>query len=129
MSLIVGLVAIGVGFSVVRSALAGHARVNWLATAILGILFIIVGIIAMLQGVKYRVVLFPDRIEVQGLPFRRVLRRDEILGRRLVDVRGSRVIRLVPRGAQLPVRVNPLLLKADSAFWKWMDTIPELDVP
>jgi hypothetical protein len=127
MSLIVGFVAIIFGFSTLRSALAGpQVHVNWLVGRIL---FIIIGIIAILQGVKYRVVLFADRIEVQGLPFTRVLRRDEILGRRLVDVRGSQVIRLVPRGAQLSVRVNPLVLKTDSAFWEWRDTVPDLDVP
>jgi hypothetical protein len=127
LNLIVGFGAISVGVFALRSALAGpQVRVNGL---VMGILFTIVGITAMVQGVKYRVVLFAERIEVQGLVSTRVLRRDEILGRRLVDVRGSQIIRLVPRGAQLPVRVNPLVLKTDSAFWEWMDTVPDLDVP
>jgi len=127
MSLIVGFVAISIGCFALRSALAGpQVRANGL---VMGTLFILIGITAMLQSVKYRVVLFADRIEVQGLPFTRVLRRDEILGRRLVDVRGSQTIQLVPQGAQLPVRVNPLVLKTDSAFREWMDTVPDLDVP
>ena len=81
----------------------------------------------MLADAKYNVVLFPDRIEVQGLVSTQVLRRDEILGRRLVEVRGSQIIRLVPLGGQRPVRVYPPALKADSTFWEWMDTIPDLD--
>jgi len=125
--LIVGFVAISIGFATLRSALAGpQVRVNWLVT---GILLIVVFIFAMLQDAKYRVVLFPDRIEVQSLLSTRVLRRDEILGRRLVEVKGSQIIRLVPRSGQPLVRVCPANLKTDSAFWEWMDSIPDLDVP
>ena len=93
----------------------------------MGILLIILFIFVMLQDVRYRVVLFADRIEVRNLVLTRVLRRDEILGRRLVEVRGSQIIRLVPRGGQRLVRVYPLILKTDSAFWEWMDTVPDLD--
>ena len=119
--------AISVGVSTLRSAFAGpQVRVSWLVP---GILFPIVGILAMVQNVKYRVVLSADSIEVRNLASTRVLRRDEILGRRLVEVRGSQIIRLVPRGGQRLVKVNPLVLKTDSAFWEWMDTVPDLDVP
>jgi len=125
--LIVGFVAISIGFATLRSALAGpQVRVSWLVT---GILLIVVFIFAILQDTKYRVVLFPDRIEVQSLLSTQALRRDEILGRRLVEVRGSQIIRLVPRGGQRLVRVCPANLKTDSAFWEWIDTLPDLDVP
>ena len=122
--------AISLGVSTLRSALAGpQVRVSWLVP---GIFFPIIGILAMVQNVKYRVVLFADSIEVRNLASTRVLRRDEILGRRLVQT-GYRIryqtILLVPRGAQLSVKVNPLVLKTDSAFWEWMDTVPDLDVP
>ena len=119
--------AISIGVSTLRSALAGpQVRVSWLVP---GILFTIGGIFAMLQDPKYRVVLFADRIEVQSLVSTRVLRRDEILGRRLLQRyrrKSSQVIELVPRGAQRPLAVD-LVLKTDSAFWEWMDTVPDLD--
>jgi len=119
--------AISIGFSTLRSALAGpQVRVSWLVT---GTLLIIVFIFAMLQDLRYRVVLFADRIEVQNLVSTRVLRRDEILGRRLLQhMKGPPSILLVPRGAQRPLGVT-LDLKTDSAFWKWMNTVPDLDVP
>ena len=98
-------------------------RVNGL---VMGILFTIGGILAMLQILKYRVVLSADSIEVRNMASPRVLRRDEILGRRLVEVRGSQIILLVPRGAQRPVRVNPRILNTDPAFWEWMDALPDL---
>src|ERR1019366_8197297 len=95
----------------------------------LGIFFLIIGILKMLQNLKYRVVLFADRIEVQHLISTRVLRRDEILGRRLLRHKGTPPsLLLVPRGAQRPLTVD-LVLKTDSTFWEWMDTVPDLDVP
>jgi hypothetical protein len=119
--------AISVGVSTLRSALTGpQVRVSWLVP---GILFPIGGILAMLQNVKYRVVLSADSIEVRNLASTRVLRRDEILGRRLqqaVRYKGYQTILLVPRGAQLPLGVD-LVLKTDSAFWEWMDPVPDLD--
>lgn len=120
--------AISAGVSTLRSALAGpQVRVSWLVPGILPI----GGIFAMLQDAKYRVVLSADSIEVQNLVSTRVLRRDEILGRRLLQRyrrKSSQVIELVPRGAQRPLAVN-LVLKTDSAFWEWMDTVPDLDAP
>jgi hypothetical protein len=93
------------------------------------IFFPVVGILAMLYDLKYRVVLFADRIEVQNLVSTRVLRRDEILGRRLRQhAKGPPIMLLVPRGAQRPLGVL-LALKTDSAFWEWMNTLPDLDVP
>jgi len=126
--LILGFAFISFGVSTLRSALAGPQvdvfRLMW------GIFFPLVGILAMLYDLKYRVVLFADRIEVQRLLVStRVLRRDEILGRRLVEVKGSQIIRLVPRSGQPLVRVCPANLKTDTAFWEWMDSIPDLDVP
>ena len=91
-----------------------------------GIFFIIFGIIAILRDLIFRVVLSADSIEVHNLVSTRVLRRDEILGRRLVQTRGAQIIRLMPQGGQRPVGV-PLILKTDSAFSEWMDTIPDLD--
>jgi|NGEPerStandDraft_6_1074524.scaffolds.fasta_scaffold84708_1 hypothetical protein len=125
--LILGFAFISFGVSHLRSALAGpQVNVFWLMW---GIFFPVVGILAMLYDLKYRVVLFPDRIEVQGLVFTRVLRRDEILGRRLRQhAKGPPTILLVPRGAQRPLGVQ-LVLKTDSAFWEWMNTVPDLDVP
>jgi len=121
--------AISIGVSTLRSALAGpQVRVSWLVP---GILFPIVGILAMVQNVKYRVVLSADSIEVRNLASTRVLRRDEILGRRLqqaVRYKGYQTILLVQRGAQRALGVD-LVLKTDSAFWEWMDTVPDLDVP
>ena len=124
--------ALCIGLSILRSALAGPAlagpqvRVNSL---VWGILFTIGGILAMVQNVKYRAVLSADSIEVHNLASTRVLRRDEILGRRLLQAvryKGYQTILLVPRGAQRPLGVD-LVLKTDSAFWEWMDTVPDLD--
>ncbi len=127
-NLIVGFGAISVGISVLRSALAGpQVRV----TLVWGILFPIIGIMAILDGLKYHVVLFADRIEVHNVVSTQVLRRDEILGRRLLqggEYTGYRAILLEPRGEQRPLRVS-LVLKTDSAFCEWMDTVPDLDVP
>lgn len=118
--------AISVGISTLRSALAGpQVRVRLVP----GILFTIGGILAMVQNVKYRAVLSADSIEVHNLASTRVLRRDEILGRRLLQAvryKGYQTILLVPRGAQRPLGVD-LVLKTDSAFWEWMDTVPDLD--
>jgi len=118
--------AISVGVSTLRSALAGpQVRVRLVP----GILFTIGGILAMVQNVKYRAVLSADSIEVRNLASTRVLRRDEILGRRLLQAvryKGYQTILLVPRGAQRPLGVD-LVLKTDSAFWEWMDTVPDLD--
>jgi hypothetical protein len=123
-NLIFGFAFISFGASTLRSALAGpQVDVFWF---VWGIFFPIVGILAMLQGLKYRVVLFADRIEVQNLVSTRVLRRDEILGRRLLQYKGPPSILLVPRSAQRPLGVR-LVLKTDSAFWEWMDTVPDLD--
>ena len=111
-----------------REVRLSEVRVSWLVT---GILLIIFFIFAMLQDLKYRVVLFADRIEVQSLVSTRVLRRDEILGRRLLpggEYTGYPAIQLEPRGEQQPLRVS-LVLKTDSAFCEWMDTVPDLDVP
>jgi hypothetical protein len=120
---------ISLGVSHLRSALAGpQVNVFWLMWVIF---FPVVGILAILYDLKYRVVLFADSIEVRNLASTRVLRRDEILGRRLVQT-GYRIryqtILLAPRGAQRPLRVD-LVLKTDSAFWEWMNTVPDLDVP
>jgi hypothetical protein len=118
--------AISVGISTLRSALAGpQVRVRLVP----GILFTIGGILAMVQNVKYRAVLSADSIEVHNLASTRVLRRDEILGRRLLQAvryKGYQTILLVPRGAQRALGVD-LVLKTDSAFWEWMDTVPDLD--
>jgi hypothetical protein len=118
--------AISVGVSTLQSALAGpQVRVRLVP----GILFTIGGILAMVQNVKYRAVLSADSIEVRNLASTRVLRRDEILGRRLLQAvryKGYQTILLVPRGAQRPLGVD-LVLKTDSAFWEWMDTVPDLD--
>ena len=115
-----GFVLIGLGISHLWSATADVSPKVW------GILFIIIGIIAILRDLKYHVVLFADRIEVHNLGSTRVLRRDEILGRRLVQVRGAQIVRLMPQGGQRPLGVL-LVLKTDSAFWEWMDPIPDLD--
>ncbi len=116
--------AISIGVSTLRSALAGpQVRVRLVP----GILFTIGGILAMVQNVKYRVVLSMDSIEVCNLVSTRVLRRDEILGRRLRQSgQGPPSMLLVPRGAQRPLGVQ-LVLKTDSAFWEWMNTVPDLD--
>jgi hypothetical protein len=123
-SLLGELAAIGVGSIFLWSALAApQVRVSSLVT---GIFVIIAGIIAILRDLRYCVVLSADRIEVHNLASTRVLRRDEILGRRLVQTRGGQIIRLMPQGGQRPLGVD-LVLETDSAFWEWMDTVPDLD--
>lgn len=89
-------------------------------------LFIIFGMYVILTVFKSYIVLFADRIEVHGVHSTRVLRRDEILGRRFVQTRNSRNILLVPRGEQRQLKIA-LLLQTDPAFWKWMNTLPDLD--
>jgi len=89
-------------------------------------MFIIAGIIAILRDLRFRVVLSADSIEVHNLVSTQVLQRDQILGRRLVQTRRAQIIRLMPQDGQQPVGV-PLILKTDSAFSEWMDTIPDLD--
>ena len=129
--LLVGFGAIGAGVSVLRSTLAGpQVRVTLVWGILWGILFPIIGIMAVLYSLKYHVVLFADRIEVHNLVSTQVLRRDEIAGRRLLQ--GGRyygpcqTMLLLPQDAQWQLRVL-LVLKTDSAFWEWMDPIPDLD--
>ncbi len=117
--------AIGVGSVFLWSALAApQVRVSSLLT---GIFVIIAGMFAILRDRRYCVVLSADRIEVHNLASTRVLRRDEILGRRLVQTRGGQIIRLMPQGEQQPLEVDHLVLETDSAFWEWMDPLPDLD--
>ena len=120
LTLLGGLILIGLGIFRLWSATAD------VSSMLPGIFFIIFGIIAILRDLIFRVVLSADSIEVHNLVSTRVLRRDEILGRRLVQTRGAQIIRLMPQGGQRPVGV-PLILKTDSAFSEWMDTIPDLD--
>jgi hypothetical protein len=120
LTLLGGLILIGLGIFRLWSATAD------VSSMLPGIFFLIFGIIAILRDLRFRVVLSADSIEVHNLVSTRVLRRDEILGRRLVQTRGAQIIRLMPQGGQQPVGV-PLILKTDSAFSEWMDTIPDLD--
>jgi hypothetical protein len=122
-----GFLAISIGVSTIRSAVA-RSRLGWLLS---GIFLTLVGIWAIVQKVRYRVVLFADSIEVRNVASVRVLRRDEILGRRLLQggrINGGQTILLVQRGTQRALGVD-LVLKTDSAFWEWMGTVPDLDVP
>jgi hypothetical protein len=120
LTLLGGLILIGLGIFRLWSATAD------VSSMLPGIFFIIFGIIAILRDLRYRVVLSADSIEVHNLASTRVLRRDEILGRRLVQTRGAQIIRLMPQGGQRPLEVL-LVEKTDSAFWEWMDTVPDLD--
>jgi hypothetical protein len=119
-TLLGGVALIGFGIFRLLSATAD------VSSMLPGIFFIIFGIIAILRDLRYRVVLSADSIEVHNLASTRVLRRDEILGRRLVQTRGGQIIRLMPQGEQRPLEVL-LVEKTDSAFWEWMDTVPDLD--
>jgi hypothetical protein len=115
-----GLILIGLGISHLLSATADVGPMVW------GILYIIIGIVVILRDLKYRVVLSADCIEVHNLGSTRVLRRDEIVGRRLVQIRGAKILRLLPQGGQRTLGIL-LVLKTDSAFWDWMEPIPDLD--
>ncbi len=120
LGLLGGFILIGLGISRLRSVTADMGPMVW------GILYIIVGITVIVRDFKYRVVLFTDRIEVHNLGSTQVLRRDEILGRRLVQTRGAKILRLMPQGGQRPLRIL-LILDTDSAFWDWMEPIPDLN--
>ncbi len=115
-----GLILISLGISRLLSATADVGPMVW------GILYIIIGIVVILRDLKYRVVLSADSIEVHNLGSTRVLQRDEIVGRRLVQIRGAQILRLLPQGGQRTLGIL-LVLKTDSAFWDWMDPIPDLD--
>jgi hypothetical protein len=91
-----------------------------------GIFLIIFGIFAILRDLIYRVILSADSIEVHNLASTQVLQRDEILGRCLARTGRGQVIRLIPQVGQRPLDVL-LVLNADSAFWDWMDSVPDLD--
>jgi len=120
LTLLVGVGMIGLGIFRLWSATAD------VSSMLPGIFFIIFGIVAILRDLIYRVVLSADSIEVHNLASTRALRRDEILGRRLVQTRGAQIIRLIPQDGQRPLRVL-LVLNTDSAFWEWMDSVPDLD--
>jgi hypothetical protein len=120
LTLLGGLILIGLGIFRLWSATAD------VSSMLPGILFLIFGIIAILRDLRFRVVLSADSIEVHNLVSTQVLQRDQILGRRLVQTRRAQIIRLMPQDGQQPVGV-PLILKTDSAFSEWMDTIPDLD--
>ena len=123
-ALLGGCAAIGFGF--IRLLYATAASQDRDVSSLVPGLFIIAGIIAILRDLRYRVVLSADCIEVRNLASTRVLRRDEILGRRLVQTRGGQILRLMPQGGQRPLGVL-LVVNTDSAFWEWMDPIPDLN--
>ena len=120
LTLLVGIGMIGFGMFRLWSATAD------VSSMLPGIIFIIFGIIAILRDLIYRVVLSADSIEVRNLTSTRVLRRDQILGRRMVQNRGAQTMWLMPQDGQRPLGVL-LVLNTDSAFSEWMDTIPDLD--
>ncbi|MGE5321480.1 MAG: hypothetical protein ACM3SW_01365 [Actinomycetota bacterium] len=76
---------------------------------------------------KYRIVLYPDRIELREFLRPRILLRDEIQGRRTKDGSdsGGNII-LVPRGGGREFTIEATF-SVDAGFWQWIESLPDLD--
>ncbi len=82
------------------------------------------GAYVALNGLRSRVLLFPDRIEVRYAMIARTLGRHEILGWRALHGGG---FALMPRDSNSPTLKIAQTIKRDEAFYAWMDNLPWLD--
>lgn len=88
--------------------------------------FAVFGVYCLLYLFRFKVALFPDRIEVEGVTRTVVLGRDEIRGWRLVPA-SPPILLLEPRDAgHRAVKVTQLF-HPDTAFEEWVYTLPSLD--
>ena len=87
----------------------------------------------LVRAFKYRVVLHPDAIEIASFRTRR-LRRDEIVGRQIVDSFQPlldvpvRVLRLLQRDGAILDLPPPNQLQTDAAFDAWFADFPVVEV-
>jgi hypothetical protein len=77
--------------------------------------------------VRFRVVLYPDSIEIQNALSSQVLKRTDIEGRRILPTRYFSTLLLLPGQGEKKLKI-PLMLQTDSAFQHWLATIPDLDL-
>ncbi len=85
------------------------------------------GIYTILWTVRFRVVLYPDSIEIQDVLSSRVLRRTDIVGRRVLPTRYVSTLLLVPSQGGKKLKISEVL-QTDSAFQVWLAAIPDLDL-
>ncbi|HET6934442.1 MAG TPA: hypothetical protein VFI72_06355, partial [Candidatus Angelobacter sp.] len=97
------------------------------AAAIPAAIFVLVALFGLwlIRAVpKYRMVLYPDRIEVHQLLKPRTLLRDDIQGRRVEEGENSaNNVVLVPRdgGREMSIESS---FRVDEFFWQWIQALP-----
>ena len=90
------------------------------------LVFAVLGIYCLLSTLRSRIVLFPDRIQVEQLSRTEVLDREDLRGWRSLPTSPPGLV-LVPRDARRrPVKVAQLF-RLDTEFAHWLDTLPRLD--
>lgn len=88
---------------------------------------VLLGLYAIASGLRNRVVLLPDRIElIQPLSRRRMLRED-IHGWRLQRNQYCATLELVPRDRKADSIWLPLVFKTDPTWREWYSTLEDLD--
>jgi hypothetical protein len=96
----------------------------WLVALCLG--FAGLGVYLLLSLFRSRVVLFPERLEIEELTHVQVLSREELRGWRLLPTSPSTLV-LIPRDPERNVVKVALIFRIDAELAEWLDTLPCLD--
>jgi hypothetical protein len=134
----IGLVFyVGLGATLIGLSIAGavyfllfsddHASGNTIF-AVICAAFAALGAYTALGGLRTRVVLEADAIELYGAFSSKRLRREDIAGRRLMPQQyGPPVVKLFPRHTGQSALTLIQYLKTDAHFDAWFEKIPDLD--
>jgi hypothetical protein len=100
---------------------------NWLVCSLCAG-FALLGAYILATGLRLRVVLEADAIELHGVFLTKRGLREEFSGRRLFPMQyGPPVIKLYPRYSHGSVLTLPQYLKTDAEFDAWFAAIPDID--
>jgi hypothetical protein len=113
----------GTWFFSTQSVRNSHSRF-WLIGLCLG--FAALGIYCLLSTFRSRVVLFPDRIEVEELTRTKVISREEIRGWRSLPTSPPGFVLLPKDASRSPIRVAQVF-RVDPEFMQWLYALPSLD--
>ena len=93
----------------------------------MALLFFAAGVYCLATG-RYRVLLFPDRIEVRGAIVTRRLTRSQILG--WTTLPNGNGLALVPRDKALPtLEIATGTIKMDDTLHDWLHEFPRIEQP
>jgi hypothetical protein len=126
------LLAVGALFGLAfgdYSALLQSTPMGALFLIALFAVFLCLGLYGVLYGLRFRVTLEADRVELVEPFRRRSLERSEILGcRTLPSGQGFPILVLISRGAGLGQLKIPLVVQSDEAFVRWFHDFRNLDI-